>query len=158
MVASSSFRERDPIGVATTSTEAAMTDLYDRVSMRLDRQDERIKERFARADERLKDLERRVTHNDTLARTHLNNSLDFLQARIDNRFKDVRRLLDDIVASQRQMQKTVDLIRAAVILGPDAVRHAMAWDGPPPFITPAAATAASPDSIADSATSSAGDR
>jgi hypothetical protein len=126
--------------------------------MRLDRQDERVKERFARADERLKDLERRVTHNDTMARTHLNNSLDFFEARIDSRFKNVRRLLDDIVASQRQMQKTVDLIRAAVILGPEAVRHAMAWDGPPLFITPAGATAGSPDTIEDSATSSAGDR
>jgi hypothetical protein len=132
-----------------------MSDLYERVSMRLDRQDERVKERFARIDEQLKYLDWHVTHIDKYARIHFDTSREFLHARLDDRFKDVRRMLDDIVASQRQLQKTVDLIRAAVILGPEAVRHAMAWDGPPPFI---ASAAGPPDSIADSATSSPGDR
>ena len=134
-----------------------MSDVYERIRMHLDATDQRIKFKFDDVLLRLKDLERLTTQADERAARRLEAGLLRQRELLDHRLDDIRWMIRRLVAAQREMQKTVDLVRAAVILGPEAVRYAMAWNGPPPFIASTGTAPVEPSPVAESANASAGE-
>lgn len=124
-------------------------DLYSRISNRIEQTEQRLKFKFDRINDDFKALGASVDRNDKFLRAHVERQVEFQRKMLARRVDHLQDRIDDIAESQAQMRKTLDLIRAAVILGPDAVRYAMAWGGPPPFVvgpSPASSDASPADS------------